>query len=644
MDCTKGSPLNSRIPSGFIDELVEQICATYSDGNGINHSEGNNLPRESEILSILGDLTEIIFPGFAEREPRPLKHLKYSVGEIIARTCQELRDVIFRSFRYNCDIFTKPGCDCMQEADAAVQYLLSSLPDIRTTMKLDVQAAFDGDPAAKTLDEIVLSYPGIRAIMIQRIAHCLYEKKVPLIPRMLGEYAHRITGIDIHPGARLGRGIFIDHGTGVVIGETAEIGSGVKIYQGVTLGALSFPKDACGKIIKGAKRHPTIKDNVTIYAGATILGAITIGENSIIGGNVWLTDSVEPGTKISIAPPELTIYRSKKSSQTAWEILSKEQKDAMLQSAEAVLTKSVQVQKNETALLIYDRTTVNIAHAFLEAAEKLGLLLHLHMIEITARNGADPDPETIEKMMHYNVIIAPTFNSLTHCSAMTRARKNGARGCTLPGVTDDMFTRAMLVNPEQLHSDGKRWLAQMSGAKQKVRIVTKLGTDLEFEIGEIPFKLDDAMYAEPGIVGNIPAGEAFGVPNTGSANGRIVVDASIGSFPWKAGDEPCTIEVKNGIACGFIGKRAEELKKALAGAGEKAFQIAEFGIGTNPFLKITGNLLEDEKVKGTIHIAFGNSRGMGGDNDAPVHIDCMVCRPDVFFDGRRVMEQGEWRV
>ena len=196
---------------------------------------------------------------------------------------------------------------CLSQAEDASRALLESIPSLRETMKLDIQAAFEGDPAAKSHAEVVLSYPGIKAITIQRIAHCLHQKKVPLIPRMMCEYAHRITGIDIHPGASLGKGLFIDHGTGVVIGETAVIGERVKIYQGVTLGALSFPRDACGMIIKGAKRHPTIEDDVTIYAGATILGAVTIGRGSVIGGNVWLTDGTAPGTKITIAQPRLTI-------------------------------------------------------------------------------------------------------------------------------------------------------------------------------------------------------------------------------------------------------------------------------------------------------------------------------------------------
>jgi serine O-acetyltransferase len=198
-------------------------------------------------------------------------------------------------------------CDVLAMTEAATRGLLDALPEIREIMKVDVFAALEGDPAAKSLDEIILSYPGIRAITIQRLAHVLYDSKVPLMPRLIGEYAHTETGIDIHPGACLGRGIFIDHGTGVVIGETAVIGDGVKIYQGVTLGALSFPKDACGKIIKGRKRHPTIERNSTIYAGATILGDIVVGEGSIIGGNVWLTQSIPPGTKIAIAPPEQTV-------------------------------------------------------------------------------------------------------------------------------------------------------------------------------------------------------------------------------------------------------------------------------------------------------------------------------------------------
>ena len=302
---------HEKTDSEFIEALSSEICASFEDGIAVNHNEGRNLPRESEILTILNQILELIFPGFAEKEAYSPDTLKYAVGEILATAYINLKNMILRTYRYNCELNQVKGCNCAGQAMEAARYLLSSIPVIRENMKADIQAAYGGDPAARSLDEIVLSYPGVKAITIQRIAHCLYEKKVPMIPRMMGEYAHRITGIDIHPGAVLGRGLFIDHGTGVVIGETACIGANVKIYQGVTLGALSFPKDACGMIIKGAKRHPTIEDNVTIYAGATVLGAVTIGKNSVIGGNVWLTEGTEPGTKITIAPPELSINRKR---------------------------------------------------------------------------------------------------------------------------------------------------------------------------------------------------------------------------------------------------------------------------------------------------------------------------------------------
>ncbi len=295
----------------FIADLTTRICKSYEDNIAVNHNEHQNLPRESEILDNLNRILELVFPGFGTHAVHSTSTLPYAVGELLATTYVSMRDLICRANRYLCKSSGSGGCDCSGMAENAARSLLESIPDLREFMKLDIQAAYDGDPAARTLDEIVLSYPGVKAITIQRIAHNLYLNKVPMIPRMMTEYAHRITGIDIHPGAYLGKGLFIDHGTGVVIGETAEIGDDVKIYQGVTLGALSFPKDACGMIIKGAKRHPTIEDNVTIYAGASILGAVTIGKGSIIGGNVWLTDNTAPGTKITIPAPELTIRKSK---------------------------------------------------------------------------------------------------------------------------------------------------------------------------------------------------------------------------------------------------------------------------------------------------------------------------------------------
>ncbi len=292
-----------------IETLVEQILESYADNIAVNRNDRHNLPRESEVLHVLNGLLELIFPGYAEREAQAPEVMRYTVGELLTGLDKDLQSLLHRAFQFKC-----PGgdCKCKEKAAKTSRLLLAEIPALREIVKVDVKAAYDGDPAAWSLDEIVLSYPCIKAITIQRIAHLLYQEKVPLIPRMMSEYAHRITGIDIHPGAKLGKGIFIDHGTGVVIGETAELGDDVKIYQGVTLGALSFPKDACGMIIKGAKRHPTIEDGVTIYAGATILGAIVIGKKSVIGGNVWLTQGTEPGTKVTISDPELTINKLRK--------------------------------------------------------------------------------------------------------------------------------------------------------------------------------------------------------------------------------------------------------------------------------------------------------------------------------------------
>jgi serine O-acetyltransferase len=197
-------------------------------------------------------------------------------------------------------------------AENVTQYLLTQLPKIRELLKSDVQAAFDGDPAAKSYEEIVISYPCITAIATHRIAHELYIKQVPLIPRIMSEWAHTKTGIDIHPGAKIGENFFIDHGTGVVIGETTVIGNNVKIYQGTTLGALSFPKDERGRVIKGGKRHPTIKDNVTIYAEATILGNVTIGKGTVIGGNVWIKESVPAGVTVTAKNANLVCTKRKK--------------------------------------------------------------------------------------------------------------------------------------------------------------------------------------------------------------------------------------------------------------------------------------------------------------------------------------------
>ena len=291
------------------DQLVDAICSTYEDQTGFNCIEGLNLPVQDEVLEILRLLRIVLFPGYVNRTTFTHANTRFVVGEILNTVQARLVDQIEKAYRYQCPFRDTPECaecDCRIRAERVTWQLLKKLPYIRQLLKEDVQAAFDGDPAAKSLDEVVISYPCIEAISTYRIAHELYLEQVPLIARMMSEYAHGRTGIDIHPGATIGRRFFIDHGTGVVIGETTEIGDNVKIYQGVTLGAMSFPKDKDGRVIKGGKRHPTIEDNVTIYAQATILGGdVVIGTNSVVGGNVWLTRSVPPDTTVSTTKPEL---------------------------------------------------------------------------------------------------------------------------------------------------------------------------------------------------------------------------------------------------------------------------------------------------------------------------------------------------
>ena len=233
-------------------------------------------------------------------------NVAYHVGDLIDSLHDRMTQQIARAFRHNCLAQDLETDFEFRAQEIAVQFL-STIPELRRLLSEDAQAAYDGDPAAKSLDEIAFCYPGVAAISVYRLAHVLYELGVPLIPRMMTEYAHGKTGIDIHPGARIGNRFFIDHGTGVVIGQTTEIGNGVKIYQGVTLGALSFPRDeSTGEVLRGTKRHPTIEDEVVIYANATILGGeTTIGRHSVIGSSAWLTRSVAPHTIVTIENPRL---------------------------------------------------------------------------------------------------------------------------------------------------------------------------------------------------------------------------------------------------------------------------------------------------------------------------------------------------
>jgi serine O-acetyltransferase len=292
-----------------ITKLVEQIAETYKGDSGINFIDASNLPVRGEILEILELLFEVLFPGHTGKRTVTEANINFILGDILCELYAEFVGQIERAYLYQCRIKDCGDCDCRTKAENVTQQLLKRLPKIREMLKGDVHAAFEGDPAAKSYEEIVISYPGIVAIATYRIAHELFVEQVPLIPRIMTECAHAKTGIDIHPGARIGKNFFIDHGTGVVIGETTVIGDRVKIYQGVTLGAMSFPKDERGRIIKSGKRHPTIEDNVTIYAEATILGDIVIGKDAIIGGNVWVKEPVPPGVTVSTANPDLVYTR-----------------------------------------------------------------------------------------------------------------------------------------------------------------------------------------------------------------------------------------------------------------------------------------------------------------------------------------------
>ena len=301
-----------RLTDKKIQNLVGKIAQTYRGDSGINFIDTSNLPVRGEILQILDLLFEVLFPGHTGKRTVTKSNIKFIVGDILCQIYTELSEQIERAYLYQCKINKCEGCDCRTMAENVTQHLLAQLPKIRQMLKGDVGAAFDGDPAAKSYEEIVISYPCITAIATYRIAHELYLKQVPLVPRIMSECAHSKTGIDIHPGAKISKNFFIDHGTGVVIGETTIIGDKVKIYQGTTLGAMSFPKDERGRIIKGGKRHPTIEDNVTIYAEATILGDIIIGKNSVVGGNVWIKESVPAGVTVTVANTDLVYTRHKK--------------------------------------------------------------------------------------------------------------------------------------------------------------------------------------------------------------------------------------------------------------------------------------------------------------------------------------------
>ena len=279
--------------------VVENIIETSTDSQCFTHIDYEPIPYEGYVVDIINLLREVLFPGYFTREKIDPINLKYTMGQSVSVLFDMLSEQIAHSIRHECFRYDLPCSECEEQGKKIALSLLESIPSIRKTLATDVLAAYDGDPAAKSYDEIIFSYPGIFAISVHRVAHRLFELQVPLLPRIMSEHAHSLTGIDIHPGAKIGERFVIDHGTGVVIGETTEIGKNVRIYQGVTLGAKSFPLDENGNPVKGIDRHPVIENDVVIYAGATILGRITVGARSVIGGNVWLTQSVPPDSSIS---------------------------------------------------------------------------------------------------------------------------------------------------------------------------------------------------------------------------------------------------------------------------------------------------------------------------------------------------------
>lgn len=283
-----------------IDMLIDGILDSYDRYGFVNRNEEENFPNRQNVVSVLSDLQSLVFPGFRTAEDIDPINLRYVTGQkvnnIIAKLTREIQKaLIYTITNTKGDAQHITESHCFKLAEKTAFALVEEIPEIRRLIQLDTIAGFNGDPAAKSPEEVIISYPGLEAILVHRFAYFLHVNGVPIIPRIMSEHVHGKTGIDIHPGAKIGESFFIDHGTGVVIGETCVIGNNVKLYQGVTLGALSVQKD-----LQDKKRHPTIEDDVTIYANATILGGNTvIGKGSTIGGNTWITKSVPAGSTIT---------------------------------------------------------------------------------------------------------------------------------------------------------------------------------------------------------------------------------------------------------------------------------------------------------------------------------------------------------
>ena len=293
-----------------LDDIQQALLASYRSDGGINHLDGANLPSQASVNQLAVDCMHLLFPGYFEESALTEKKLPAHVSRLLARIDRRVATELEKCLR-----FAKVEHPAAQARERATAFL-TQFPALRKLIQTDVAAAYEGDPAARSVEEIIVAYPCVLVISLQRLAHVLYHLRVPLLPRMLTECAHERTGCDIHPGARLGDHFFIDHGTGVVIGETATVGSHVKLYQGVTLGAKSFETDPEGNPVKGVKRHPDLGDHVTVYAHATILGGDTaIGARSIIGSNVWLMKSI-PADSVALFKGDSVVIRSRRKNET----------------------------------------------------------------------------------------------------------------------------------------------------------------------------------------------------------------------------------------------------------------------------------------------------------------------------------------
>jgi len=304
--------IDEEVLAGFrkrLPQVTQKIIDSCYEEKCNRHVDYEPIPSKESMINIIDTFMEILFPGYFTKEKLDPVNLSFHIGQCVSRLFSLLSEQVINSVRHDCHRYNLSCQECNEKGFDISLKVLEEVPIIRDILASDVQAAYDGDPAAKSYDEIIFSYPGIYAITVYRVAHVLYRCDVPMLPRIMTEYAHSKTGIDIHPGAKIGECFVIDHGTGVVIGETTTIGKNVRIYQGVTLGALSLPRDA-GKQLRGKKRHPDIEDDVIIYSGATILGGDTvIGARSVIGGNVWLTSSVPPDTQVLLERPKL-VYKN----------------------------------------------------------------------------------------------------------------------------------------------------------------------------------------------------------------------------------------------------------------------------------------------------------------------------------------------